>query len=108
MRSLRWTSPLEYFRRTVTADTKVQGVEIKAATRWRCTTCRPTATRMSATTPNGSTSTAATSTGRSGSPSYRLGVRLARLEGRVFAELLATCPTIELFGKPLAETIIDR
>jgi cytochrome P450 len=100
---LRWANPLHYFRRTATADTVLNGQEIKAGDK----------VAMYYTSANRDEDVwddpQRFDIHRDPNPHlsfgiaehFCLGVHLARLEGKVFfEELLATFPTIELAGEP--------
>ncbi len=99
---LRWVTPIMYFRRTATADTQINGQQIKAGdkvTLWygsanRDETHFPDPDRFDV----GRTPNAHVAFG-GGGPHFCLGASLARLEGRVmFEELLRRLPDIELNG----------
>jgi cytochrome P450 len=100
---LRWANPLHYFRRTATADTVLNGQEIKAGDK----------VAMYYTSANRDEDVwddpQRFDIHRDPNPHlsfgiaehFCLGVHLARLEGKVFfEELLTTFPTIELAGEP--------
>jgi len=100
---LRWANPLHYFRRTVTADTALQGVQLSPGD--KVAMMYTSANRDEAVfddphrfdihrRPNPHLSFGI-------AEHFCLGVHLARLEGRVFfEELLSAFPTIELTGEP--------
>jgi cytochrome P450 len=101
---LRYSNPLHYFRRTATADTVLNGQEIKAGEK----------VAMYYTSANRDEDLFEDSQGfdihRNPNPHlsfgiaehFCLGVHLARLEGRVFfEELLSRFPEIELAGEPV-------
>jgi cytochrome P450 len=100
---LRWANPLHYFRRTATADTVLNGQEIKAGDK----------VAMYYTSANRDEDVwddpQRFDIHRDPNPHlsfgiaehFCLGVHLARLEGKVFfEELLTTFPTIVLAGEP--------
>ncbi len=100
---LRWTSPVNFFRRTATADTELGGQAIAAGEKvvlWYPSANRdeeefgPTADEFDiARTPNHHVAFGA------GGPHFCLGANLARLEIRVmFEELARRVPDIELAG----------
>jgi len=101
---VRWTSPVAYFRRTVTTDTEVGGLDIPAGD--RVTLWYPSANRDDAVfaEPHRFDITRADSghvAFGGGGLHYCLGANLARREIRVmFEELLARTAAIEVTGDP--------
>jgi len=100
---VRWTSPVTYFRRTVTADTEIDGVRIPAGD--RVTLWYPSANRDDAvfTDPHRfditRTDSAHVAFG-GGGLHYCLGANLAKREIRVmFEEILARVGSIEITGE---------
>jgi cytochrome P450 len=98
---LRWANPLHYFRRTVTEDTLLRDVEIKAGEKVAMLYTSANRDEEAFENPQ------AFDIRRSPNPHlsfgiaqhFCLGVHLARLEGRVFfEELLKMFPTIEQTG----------
>jgi cytochrome P450 len=98
---LRWANPLHYFRRTVTEDTVLRDVEIRAGEKVAMLYTSANRDEEAFENPQ------AFDIRRSPNPHlsfgiaqhFCLGVHLARLEGRVFfEELLKMFPTIEQTG----------
>ncbi|MCB0997197.1 MAG: cytochrome P450 [Acidimicrobiales bacterium] len=105
---VRWTSPVGYFRRTVTSDTELGGVAIAAGD--RITMWYPSANRDERVfdepfrfdvtrTPNPHVAFGG------GGPHYCLGANLAKREIRVmFEQLLPRVAEFELLGQPTLST----
>jgi cytochrome P450 len=99
---LRYANPLHYFRRTVTRDTIVRDVEIKAGDKVAMMYTSANRDEDVFDRPNEFISTRDPNPHLSFGfgPHYCLGIHLARLEGRVFfQELLSTFSTIEQTGE---------
>lgn len=110
---LRYVSPVQYFRRTATADTELRGVPIKAGdkvTIWYGAANRdedvfPDSQRFDV----GRTPNEHIAFGGRG-PHYCLGASLAKMEIRVmFEEILSRLPDMRLAGEPerLRSTLIS-